>query len=156
MTQWLSETEQSAWRSVLRMHSNLMTAMDQTLRTESQMSVSDYEVLVLLSEAPDAELWLRDLRFELRWEAARLSDRVRCLEERGLLTRTGGDDGADACVALTEAGRDAIDTAAPAHVARVRELFFDALTEEQVRVLDAAAGAVLENVARLTNEPGDA
>lgn len=156
MTQWLSQSEQDAWRGVLRMHANLMTAMDQTFRADGQMSMADYEVLAMLSEAPDAELWMRDLRFELQWDTHRLDERVRSLEERGLLERDGGEAGADACISLTEEGRDAIDAAAPAHVARVRELFFDVLTPEQVSVLGEAAGAVLENVARLTDEPDDA
>jgi len=156
MTEWLDETEQAAWRGILRMHSNLMTAMDLTLRADAGMSMSDYEVLAMLSEAPDAQLRSPDLCFELQWPAERLDEQVRLLEERGLVEREGGEDGGHPCISLTEEGRDAIDAAAPTHVARVRELFFDVLTPEQVKVLGEAAGAVLENVARLSEEPGDA
>lgn len=156
MTDWLTDTEQATWRGILRMHANLMTAMARGLEADSDMSMADYEVLAMLSEAPDAELHTRDLRFELQWEKSRLAHHVRQLEERGLVEcDTSVEDGHAPMISLTETGRAAIDAAAPAHVARVRELFFDVLTPEQVRVLGDAAAAVLENVGRHAETDGD-
>lgn len=156
MTEWLTEAEQATWRSVLRMHANLMTAMAQGLKADSDMSMPDFEVLAVLSEAPDAELRARDLRFELQWEKSRLAHHIRRMEERGLVRRDAcAEDGRAPLVSLTQAGRAAIDAAAPAHVARVRELFFDVLSPEQVKVLGDAAGAVLENVGRFAGTDED-
>lgn len=156
MTEWLNETEQATWRSFLRMHANLMTAMDHGLRADSDMTLPDFEILAMLSEAPDAELRERDLCFELQWEQSRLSPHVRQLQERGLLQREAHVDGEQApMISLTEAGRAAIDAAAPAHVARVRELFFDVLSPEQVQVMGDAVAAVLENVAGVAKTDTD-
>lgn len=156
MTEWLTEAEQATWRGVLRMHANLMTAMAQGLKTDSDMSLADFEVLAVLSEAPDAELRARDLRFDLQWEKSRLAHQVRRMEERGLVRRDACvEDGRAPLVCLTEAGRNAIDAAAPRHVARVRELFFDVLSPEQVQVLGEAAAAVLENVGRFAGTDDD-
>lgn len=44
MTEWLDEDEHRTWRSVLRMHTHLTTALAQALKTDSDMSISDYEV----------------------------------------------------------------------------------------------------------------
>ncbi len=152
MAEWLDETEQATWRSFLRMHANLMRAVGERLQADSGMSLPDFEVLAMLSEAPDAELRERDLCFELQWEESRLARHVRELQERGLLQRDGHVDGGQSpMISLTEAGRAAVDAAAPAHVARVRELFFDVLSLEQVQVMGDAAAAVLENVAGVTD-----
>lgn len=152
MAEWLDGAEQATWRSFLRMHANLMTAVGERLQADSGMSLPDFEVLAMLSEAPDAELQERDLCFELQWEESRLAHHVRELQERGLLQRDGHVDGGQSpMISLTEAGRAAVDAAAPAHVARVRELFFDVLSPEQVQVMGDAAAAVLENVAGVTD-----
>jgi DNA-binding MarR family transcriptional regulator len=44
---------------------------------------------------------------------------------------------------LTPAGREAIEKAAPAHVATVRQLVFDGLSKEQVATLESFTSRVL-------------
>lgn len=69
------------------------------------------------------------------------------MEQRGYVRREVCTDDARApLVCVTDTGRAAIRAAAPTHVARVRELFFAALTPAQVRAVGDAADAVLENV----------
>lgn len=149
MTDWLDAEEQLTWRSVLRMHAQLTSALGQALKADSDMSIADYEVLVILSEAPDGALRARDLRCELQWEKSRLAHHVRRMEQRGYVRRDACDDDLRApLVCVTDAGMAAIRAAAPAQVARVRELFFDALTPTQARAMGEAAQAVLANVAR--------
>ena len=156
MAEWLSEEEQRAWRGLLRMHTNVMTALAQRLKTDSDMSLADYEVLANLSETPGGVLRARDLRCRLQWEKSRLAHHMKRMEDRGLVRRYAcPEDGRAPLVALTEEGLALIREAAPAHVARVRELFLDALSPELVAALGEAADAVNENVARLECEPGD-
>lgn len=65
------------------------------------------------------------------------------MEARGLVRRDEClTDGRGLLVRITEAGRRAIDEAAPGHVAAVRDLVIDALTPEQLRVLAEAGEAV--------------
>jgi DNA-binding MarR family transcriptional regulator len=73
------------------------------------------------------------------------------MERRGLVAREEcRDDGRGAFVVLTPEGRAAIEQAAPAHVATVRRLVFDALTPHEAEVM---AGVVEKVLARL--EVGD-
>jgi DNA-binding MarR family transcriptional regulator len=149
MSDWLDEAEQRTWRSVLRMHTHLTTALAQALKTDSDMSISDYEVLAILSETPDGTLRARELRCELQWEKSRLAHHIRRMEQRGYVRRDACTDDLRApLVCVTATGLAAIRAAAPAHVARVRELFFDALTPDQARALQEATDAVLGHLAR--------
>lgn len=58
------------------------------------------------------------------------------------------DDARAPLVSLTDTGLAAIRAAAPAHVARVRQLFFAALTPAQAQAMREATDAVLNNLAR--------
>lgn len=150
MSQWLDESEHRTWRNFLRLHAQLTAALAQALKADSNMSIADYEVLAVLSEAPEGVLRARELRCELQWEKSRLAHQIRRMEQRGLVQRQVCTDDARApLVGITKAGIDVIREAAPTHVTRVRELFFAALTPDQTRVLDGAAEAVL---AKLSSE----
>src|SRR5829696_5302488 len=145
---WLAEDEQRAWRSIIRMHAQLAAALAQGLKTDSDMSISDYEVLAILSEAPDGVLRARELRCELQWEKSRLAHHLRRMEQRGYVRRDAcADDARAPLVCVTDTGLAAIRAAAPAHVARVRELFFAALTPAQAHAMREATDAVLTNLA---------
>ncbi len=146
---WLDEDQHRTWRSVLRMHAQLMAALAQGLKADSDMSISDYEVLAILSEAPDGTLRARELRCELQWEKSRLAHHIRRMEQRGYVRRDiCTDDLRAPLIRLTEIGLATIRAAAPAHVAHVRKLFFDAVTPAQSEAMREAAEAVLENLAR--------
>ncbi len=135
------------WRSVMRMHSRLVAVLAQELRVDSDMSLSDFEVLAILSEAPRGALRARDLRCELHWEKSRLAHHIGRMEQRGLVRRdTCTEDLRAPIVCITGAGRAAIRAAVPPHLAHVRELFFDALTAGQLRAVEGAADAVLRRI----------
>jgi len=149
MGDWLDEEEHRTWRNVLRMHTRLTTALAQALKTDSDMSISDYEVLAILSEAPDGILRARELRCELQWEKSRLAHHIRRMEQRGYVRRdVCSDDARAPLVCVTDAGLAAIRAAAPVHVARVRELFFAAMTPAQAHAMQEATDAVLTNLAK--------
>jgi DNA-binding MarR family transcriptional regulator len=148
VSQWLEEDEHRTWRSFLRMHAQLTAALGHALKADSDMSISDYEVLAILSESPEGALRARDLRCELQWEKSRLAHHIRRMEQRGYVQREACIDDARApLLCITDVGLAAIREAAPAHVARVRQLVFEALTPAQVRALREATEAVLENPA---------
>jgi DNA-binding MarR family transcriptional regulator len=157
MGDWLDADEYRTWRSFLRMHAQLTAVLARQLKTDSDMSISDYEVLAILSEAPDGALRARDLRCELQWEKSRLAHHIRRMEQRGYVRRdTCTDDLRAPLICVTEAGLSAIRAAAPAHAAHVRELFFDALTPAQSSAMREASDMVLESLARhATPEPAE-
>jgi DNA-binding MarR family transcriptional regulator len=135
-TRWLDEQEQAAWRGYLHMQARLSAQMNRQLQNDSNLSLSDFGVLVQLAENLDGRVRVLELADALRWEKSRLSHHLARMEQRGLVERKEcSADKRGAFVVLTPAGRDAIDAAAPRHVETVRRLVFDVITPEQVDTL---------------------
>ena len=141
---WLDEREARAWRSLQLMQMRLTAELARQLAEESGLSYSDYLVLVGLTERPDGRLRAFELGHHLGWEKSRVSHHVARMAERGLVTKEKCDaDRRGSYIAVTTAGRRAIEAAAPGHVAAVRRLFVDRLTPRQLDALGSAAETVL-------------
>lgn len=111
-------------------------AIERQLQRDASMSQSDYSVLVSLSEAEGSGLRARDLGAALGWDRSRVSHQVRRMEGRGLVAKNNcAEDGRGTIVTLTETGAQAIGEVAPLHVEKVRELFIDALSADEVEAL---------------------
>jgi DNA-binding MarR family transcriptional regulator len=138
---WLTEEQQQVWRGYLEMTSRLQTAMHRQLQQDCELSLADYDVLVALSEGGPQRI--NELGEVLAWEQSRVSHQLRRMRGRGLVERHGSDDDRrGATVDLSDAGRAALEAAAPAHVELVRAVVFDGLSAAQLR----AFGAVIERV----------
>lgn len=136
---WLSDEEQAVWRQWLDAQSRLQARLARRLAAESGLSMSDYEVLVWLSEEPEGRLRMATLAERLQWDRSRLSHHIRRMETRGLVARTDcPDDGRGSFVGVTPGGRRAIQDAAPGHVAAVRELFVEPLGADGLEALARA------------------
>jgi DNA-binding MarR family transcriptional regulator len=147
MPQWLTDDEQRAWRGLLRMTSRLDTRLNRQLQQASGLSLADYDVLVLLTEAPDGRLRVFEIADDLQWEQSRLSHHLVRMQRRRLVAREEcTTDRRGAFVVLTAAGQEAIEKAAPAHVAAVRQLVFDGLTKQQVAMLESTVNEVLSRL----------
>jgi DNA-binding MarR family transcriptional regulator len=122
-------------------------AMNRQLQSDSDLSLADYHILRVLSDARGGHLQVSDLAAQIGWERSRTSHQLRRLCERGLAERVPSqDDGRATDAMLTSAGREAIDAAAPGHVALVRQLFFDPLPDELLAPLTAALEHVQVNI----------
>jgi len=142
--QWLTPAEQRAWRAYLRTGTLLTARLNRQLQADSGLSLPEYEVLVQLSEAPDGRFRPFQLGLALDWEQSRLSHLLSRMTRRGFVTRQDSTgDRRGAVVALTGAGRAAIESAAPGHVAAVRRLVFDQMDSGQARVFGQAFEAIL-------------
>ena len=145
MNRWLTEDEQQAWRGLLRMTAQLNARMNRQLQDEYGISLADYDVLVVLSEAPQGRRRVFELADALAWEQSRVSHQLARMQRRGLIARQEcPTDARGAFVVLTEAGRAAIERAAPAHVEMVRQLVFDGLSADQLAALRAVTERVLD------------
>jgi DNA-binding MarR family transcriptional regulator len=147
MPKWLTDDEQRAWRALLQMTSRLDARLNRDLQQSSGLSLADYDVLVLLTEASDGRLRVFEIADDLQWEQSRLSHHLARMERRGLVAREEcTTDRRGAFVVLTAAGRDAIEKAAPEHVDTVRQLVFDGLSKEQVTTLESFVSRVLSRL----------
>jgi DNA-binding MarR family transcriptional regulator len=144
---WLSDDEQRAWRTYLRMSTLLPAALNRQLQQDCGLTLPEYEVLVQLSEAPERRLRPFQVCEALNWEQSRLSHQLTRMERRGLVARQECQaDGRGAFVELTTAGADAIGAAAPRHVAKVRGLVFDRLTGPQRAAFEEACSTIIAAV----------
>ena len=148
MNRWLTEEEQRAWRGLLRMTSQLNARMNRQLLQDYGVSLTDYDVLVVLSEAPQGRLRVFEVADALAWEQSRVSHQLARMQRRGLIAREYcASDARGAFAVLTESGRAAIERAAPAHVETVRQLVFDGLTHDQLAALTEITTRVLDRLA---------
>lgn len=133
---WLDDLEMQAWRSLLSAHSKLMSRLDAELQASQGMSVSDYGVLVQLSEAEGGHMRMSELADRLLLSPSGLTRRLDGLVRAGFVNRTRcPTDRRGAFAVLTDAGRARLEQAAPDHVEQVRRHFVDRLTRDQLKAL---------------------
>ena len=151
-TPWLDEVEMHAWRSLLRAHARLLARLDAELQASQGMSVTDYGVLVQLSEEEDGRMRMSELADRLLLSPSGLTRRLDGLVATGLVERHRcPTDRRGAYAVLTVAGRSRLQAAAPDHVEQVRRHFVDRLSRAQLEALADALDKVTHDNA--TNEP---
>lgn len=144
---WLDSDELDTWLKLRAVVELLPGILDAQLRRDAQLSHMEYQVLAMLSEAPDRQLRMTALARRSNASLTRLSHVATRLEGRGLIARTPcPDDGRATIASLTGTGWQVLVAAAPGHVERVRTAVFDGLSREQVQQLDAICTAVLTRI----------
>lgn len=133
---WLNAEERRAWLAQLSINTLLPAALDTQLHSAGKLSLFDYNVLAMLSEAQGRYLPMSELAARTSASLSRLSHVVTKLQNRGLLERQPHPGDARVTTAhLTDAGLETLIGLAPAHVEAVRELFLDALDPDDVAAL---------------------
>jgi DNA-binding MarR family transcriptional regulator len=135
-TRWLDTGEQQAWRAWMYSNLLLQGRLDRELTRETGISMTYYEILVQLSEAPGHRMRMSQLAEECLSSRSRLSHAVARLEERGWIRRqVCPEDGRGQLAVLTDEGFAALEAAAPVHVESVRRHLFDQLSPAQVAAM---------------------
>lgn len=145
---WLSDDEQAIWRAYLQGVARVDQYLDDDLR-KFGIDLGEYEILVRLSEAPQAQLRMSDLAQQANQSRSRLTHTVTRMENDGLVTRSAcSDDRRGVWATLTDQGRELLLRAAPSHVAAVRRILIDAAGDD----LDAL-GRVFSTVLAVKDDP---
>ncbi|GAA2720186.1 MarR family winged helix-turn-helix transcriptional regulator [Cellulomonas aerilata] len=140
---WLTAEQQEHWRAFLVGTARLNEALGRQLERDSDLSLSEYEVLVRLSEAEGRTLRMSLLADGLAHSRSRITHTVRRLEAAGLVRREAcAADGRGVNCTMTDAGYARLESAAPGHVTAVRTHLVDVLTDDQLRALGEAMSAV--------------
>lgn len=137
-TKWLSEDEREAWLALVSIMFRLPGRVENQLRTEEDMSLAEYLVLAMLSEAPEHRgSRVSALAAATNTSQSRLSRIVARMERDSLVTREGRQDDRRVVVGERPPGgpRARQGGRAQAHVRHVREMVFDRLSTEQVAQL---------------------
>lgn len=146
---WLDEREARLWQGYRALQRELRNALYRQLARDAGLTGADYALLAPLSEAPDGVIRARDLGRLVGWDRSRISHQLRRMEQRGLVSREHcPDDARGSMIRLTPAGRSAIEAAAPNHVAEVRRLFIDQLSDDEIDTLTALFDRLLSGLAR--------
>ncbi|MFE3441885.1 MarR family winged helix-turn-helix transcriptional regulator [Nocardia sp. NPDC059180] len=124
-------------------HLRLMTTLNRQLQRDNDLSLAEYRILVLLSEAPGQSLRMSELADGVLSSRSRLTHQVRRMEAQGLVRRnTCVEDGRGVLAELTDAGVSRLSESAPGHVEAVRKGFIDLLTPEQLDVIADVFGRI--------------
>jgi DNA-binding MarR family transcriptional regulator len=115
------------WGELEARHARVREAMEHALQREHRLSLSEYEVLRRLAEAPKGHRRIQELADEIHLSQSALSRLVQRLEDDGYVSRSVCDHdrrGVYACV--TDAGRRAQSEAHPTQVSVLAETLGDA------------------------------
>lgn len=147
----LTENEEVLWRALLRIVVALPKAMHEDLVRATGMSLTDYTVLMNLSEASDQERRLTDLAVAVGLSVSRISRLVENLRAQGYVSkRRCNTDGRGAIATLTCEGLQRLQSAYPDHLRSARRRVVDHLDAHD----RTAARDLLGEVAERLTPPG--
>ena len=130
---WLSETEMQSWRALIQTTTGLLAVLDRELQREHRLTLAEYEVLAIISDAGDGGLRMQELAETLHLSPSGVTRRVDGMVRQGLVVRRQcSEDRRRSYAMLTEDGWNRLREAAPTHVRGVRTHFVDRLSERQL------------------------
>jgi len=145
MTSVTVDEKMLAWRALMELHACVVDALERHLQRGGAVALAWYEVLLRLSRAPEASMRMQDLAGVLllsRSGVTRLADR---LETAGLIERrTCPTDRRGTLAVLTDAGREALESAGPMVYEALQEHFARHLTRADASALLPILEHVLE------------
>jgi DNA-binding MarR family transcriptional regulator len=137
-SKWLTKEEMKAWRSFITTSMDLIRTIERDLKPIG-FDIGAYQLLVMLSEAPDHRLRMCDLAATLRLSRSGLTRRMEGVLAARLVAREcDATDGRSANAVLTPKGYALLKKAAPMHVASVRARMIDLLSATEIKALGTA------------------
>lgn len=132
----LAPAELAAWRGLLQVNARVTAALDAQMRSEHGLSVSSYEVLMFLADAPDRQLRMSEIANGVLLSRSGLTRLVDRLVELGYVSRCADEaDGRGSYAELTDAGLAAFRAAQRTHRKGVRRFFLQRLSTTDTVVL---------------------
>ena len=129
------------WVRLLRGHAATARALNAQLVRDHDLTINDYEVLLLLAHAEDGRLRRTDLAQNVQLSPSGVTRLLDGLEAAGFVEKgVCASDGRVVYAVLTAAGRDKLETAACSHVRAIAELFETRYTEEELATLAELLG----------------
>ena len=136
-----------AWYAMLQANTRLTERINAELEAEAGLPLSWFEVLAKLSWAPESCARMGALADDLLLSRGGTTRLIARMEEAGLVRREIPPHDRRATYApVTEKGQEALDRAAPIHMAKVEEYLQQHLRDEELDVLARAMGKVLRGL----------
>ncbi len=148
-TRWLDGDQQGSWRAFAVGVTLLLDRLDADLQKAFNLSLTEYEILVRLSERPGRSMRMAQLADALAHSRSRVTHTVARMQRSGLVLRAASpEDGRGIVCTLTDRGYDLLVEAAPVHVHGVRDYLVDLSSREDIaalgRVMNAVTDALIE------------
>jgi DNA-binding MarR family transcriptional regulator len=141
------ENEDRLWRSLMRLNGALPRLLEADLVRGAGLSLSEFAILLVLTEAGADGRRMSDLAHAGRLSPSRATRVVAELEHRGLVEKSQSESDARGNVAVaTAAGREAFRSAYPIQINRAREILFDHLSAKEVAGLADSLSELLSRV----------
>jgi DNA-binding MarR family transcriptional regulator len=146
-TNWLDAEQQRCWRALVMGMTLLVDRLDDDLRRSFGLSLTEYEILVRLSEAENRRLRMAQLADALAHSRSRVTHTVARLEKAKLVARTTTpEDGRGIVCEMTDKGWELLVRMAPAHVQGVRDHLVDLVSPEDFAALGRVMDAVSDHL----------
>ena len=114
--EFLEPDEDRAWNALLKMQQFSLRALDAALQGRAGLSVTEFDVLITLYNAPGARLGMTALAQRVLLSPSGLTHLVTRLERSGLVERVvDPEDGRKFFAVLTEGGDERLRAARPVH-----------------------------------------
>jgi DNA-binding MarR family transcriptional regulator len=138
----LDEVEERAWRAFARAFIVVPRVLEAELQAAHGVTVTEYFVLVNLSEAPERALRMSELAARGAMSLSAISRVVDVLERRGMVERARcPSDGRGLLAVLTDLGLETLERAYDTHLRGVREHVMVHLAGLDLDTLADAVGA---------------
>ena len=145
-TNWLNSVEMKAWRGFVNTSSDLLNLIARDLEPFG-IDGGDYQLLAMLSEAPDQKLKMCDLAERLRLSRSGLTRRMDgVLKAKYVAQVRDNQDGRVVFAHLTKKGFDFIKKVAPHHLESVRRRMIDLLSVAELKAFGSGFEKISKNV----------
>lgn len=125
----------------------LTDRLDDELRQAHGISLTEYEILVRLSERDGAQMRMAHLADAVAHSRSRVTHTVSRMEKHGWVARSQTpEDGRGVVATMTPAGRALLEEAAPTHVTGVREHLVDLTSDRDLEALGRVMDAVADDL----------
>ena len=153
---WLDSEQQVSWRAYVMGTELLQHQLDRELREEHEISFTEYEVLVRLSETEDGRIRMATLADSMSHSRSRVTHTITRMEDADLVRRGPCEsDGRGVEAVLTEEGHRKLVEAAPTHVRGVRKHLVDIASREDFAALGRIFNEVSDRLLKGMPEDAD-
>jgi DNA-binding MarR family transcriptional regulator len=146
-TRWLDPEQQRSWRALLLGMTLLMDRLDDELREGFRLSMTEYEILVRLSESEGRSLRMAHLADAMAYSRSRVTHTIARMEAAGYVRRTPApEDGRGIVATMTDEGWELLEEAAHVHVDGVRRHLVDLVSDDDFAALGRVMNAVADHL----------
>jgi DNA-binding MarR family transcriptional regulator len=135
------------WRAFLTAHARVSRRLDEELRAEHDLSLAEYDALLVIADAPERRIRMRQLADRVILSKSGVTRLIDRLVADGLVERdTCLSDARGAEAVLTGAGMERLRRASRTHLRGIGEHFLSAVRPDDLPAIERSMLAVAEAV----------